>query len=123
MKTYVGMITPGQLDWFVTVDDKPLPLRLDLVNHSPDGFAWGYAGSGPAQLALALLADATGDDVYALGHYQVFARKVVESWNKDASFMVTDDFIRDWCRTNDEEFQKRRAAHFSWGPGDVEHLG
>lgn len=23
-------------------------------NHSPDGFAWGYGGSGPAQLALAL---------------------------------------------------------------------
>lgn len=24
-------------------------------NHSPDGFAWGYGGSGPAQLALAIL--------------------------------------------------------------------
>lgn len=29
-----------------------------LRNHSPSGFGWGYAGSGPAQLALALLADA-----------------------------------------------------------------
>ena len=44
----------------------PLPLRLDLDNHSPDGFAWGYGGSGPAQLALALLADALGDDAEAL---------------------------------------------------------
>jgi hypothetical protein len=35
----------------------PLPLRCDLVNHSPTGFSWGYAGSGPAQLALAILAD------------------------------------------------------------------
>jgi len=26
-----------------------------LWNHSPDGFNWGYAGSGPAQLALAVL--------------------------------------------------------------------
>lgn len=26
-----------------------------VQNHSPDGFNWGYAGSGPAQLALALL--------------------------------------------------------------------
>jgi hypothetical protein len=24
-------------------------------NHSPDGFNWGYGGSGPAQLALAIL--------------------------------------------------------------------
>lgn len=23
-------------------------------NHSPDGFNWGYGGSGPAQLALAI---------------------------------------------------------------------
>lgn len=34
-----------------------LDARLDLVNHSPTGFAWGYGGSGPAQLALAILAD------------------------------------------------------------------
>jgi hypothetical protein len=28
-----------------------------LVFHSPDGFEWGYGGSGPADLSLALLAD------------------------------------------------------------------
>jgi hypothetical protein len=27
----------------------------EVWNHSPDGFNWGYAGSGPAQLALAIL--------------------------------------------------------------------
>jgi hypothetical protein len=67
-KTYIG--TPhresvsGQS--LVTVCDgqksKPLPLRLDLFNHSPTGFSWGDGGSGPAQLAVALLADALGDD-------------------------------------------------------------
>jgi hypothetical protein len=40
----------------VTVDGVALDPRHDLVNHSPDGFEWGYAGSGPAQLALAILA-------------------------------------------------------------------
>lgn len=30
--------------------------RHDLYNHSPDGFEWGYSGSGPAQLALAMAA-------------------------------------------------------------------
>ena len=34
--------------------------RQDLFNHSPGGFEWGYLGSGPAQLALALLADHFG---------------------------------------------------------------
>lgn len=34
------------------LDVKP---SLEVWNHSPDGFNWGYAGSGPAQLALAIL--------------------------------------------------------------------
>lgn len=32
----------------------PAP-SLSVANHSPTGFAWGYQGSGPAQLALAIL--------------------------------------------------------------------
>ncbi len=32
----------------------PMP-SLRKARHSPLGFDWGYAGSGPAQLALALL--------------------------------------------------------------------
>ncbi len=38
----------------------PLLLRLDIERHSPTGHAWGYAGSGPAQLALDVLADHFG---------------------------------------------------------------
>ena len=33
----------------------PIRRRLDLVSHSPTGLEWGYGGSGPAQLALAIL--------------------------------------------------------------------
>jgi hypothetical protein len=29
-------------------------------NHSPNGFNWGYGGSGPAQLALAIMLKLTG---------------------------------------------------------------
>lgn len=32
-----------------------LPLYLEWVNHSPTGFEWGYYGSGPSQLAYAIL--------------------------------------------------------------------
>lgn len=32
------------------------------AHHSPDGFEWGYGGSGPSDLALALLADALGPE-------------------------------------------------------------
>jgi hypothetical protein len=44
MKTYVGYRTGDHICHVdVCTDDsrKPLPLRLDLYNHSPDGFEWG----------------------------------------------------------------------------------
>jgi hypothetical protein len=47
-----------------------LDMRNDLRNHSATGPEWGYCGSGPAQLALALVADALDDDGRALDIYQ-----------------------------------------------------
>ena len=39
---------------------KLLDPRCDLGNNASTGFAWGYNGSGPAQLALAILIDYFG---------------------------------------------------------------
>jgi hypothetical protein len=61
----------------VTVDGRRLNPRRDLWNHSPSGFEWGYGGSGPAQLALAILADHLGDDQEALEFYQRFKWAVI----------------------------------------------
>lgn len=63
----------------VTVNGRPLNPRLDLWNHSPTGFEWGYGGSGPAQLALALLADHLGNDEAAVSLHQDFKSQVVAS--------------------------------------------
>jgi len=49
-----------------------LSARLDLVNHSPTGFEWGYPGSGPAQLAFAILMDHYGRFRLASRLYQTF---------------------------------------------------
>jgi hypothetical protein len=48
-----------------------------LWNHSPSGFEWGDCGSGPAQLALGILADHLGDDRQALDLYQRFKWTVI----------------------------------------------
>jgi len=61
----------------VTVDGRRLNPRFDLRNHSPTGFEWGYAGSGPAQLALAILADHCRSAEEALNLYQRFKWAVV----------------------------------------------
>jgi len=54
---------------------------LELANHSPSGFEWGYGGSGPAQLALALLLDYTDDEAVALAHYTEFKNEVVSQFD------------------------------------------
>ena len=49
---YVGFRVDGRAVVLNLSDHRRLsPDRsLDVVNHSPSGFEWGYAGSGPAQL-------------------------------------------------------------------------
>jgi hypothetical protein len=75
MIRYAGCRTKGGP--VVTVNGEPLDPRNDLHNHSPDGFEWGYPGSGPAQLALAILADHLGDDDQAINLHQRFKWAVV----------------------------------------------
>lgn len=65
------------------IRSEPLDPRLDLWNHSPTGFEWGYEGSGPAQLALAILADHLRDDDAAVKLHQPFKRRVVANLDED----------------------------------------
>ena len=63
----------------VTADGKksyPLPKCYEHVNHSPDGFAWGYSGSGPAQVSFAILHDFYGKEM-AFKYYQFFKDMVI----------------------------------------------
>lgn len=53
-------------------------------NHSPNGFNWGYEGSGPAQLALAVLLELVPQDK-AVELHQEFKRDVIAA-------LVQDDF-------------------------------
>lgn len=66
--------------------ERPLPLRLDLRNHSPTGFCWGYTGSGPAQLALAMCAEVV-DSETALRAYQFVKSRLIATLPMD---------VREW---------------------------
>jgi hypothetical protein len=79
MKTYTGHRTENGCAVVVSDEGgcRGLDPRFDLRNHSPTGFEWGYGGSGPAQLALALAADVLGDDEAALDVYQRLKFRVV----------------------------------------------
>jgi hypothetical protein len=80
----------------VTVEGNSLDCRYDLLSASPSGFEWGYGGSGPAQLAIAILAHAY-DDEFATTHYQQFKRDVVARLPED-SWTLTKSDLNEWRR-------------------------
>lgn len=61
-----------------------------LCNHSPDGFNWGYLGSGPAQLALAVLLELETDrrTKDPLPLYQSFKESLIARLPLDEDFEV-----------------------------------
>ena len=73
-----------------------LSLHAELVNHSPTGFSWGYGGSGPAQLALAILADATGNDAIAMVYHQKFKWDVIANMSMKQPFYITEHLVHSW---------------------------
>ena len=70
----------------VSVNGRPLDTRAQVRKDSSTAFDWGYEGrGGPAQLALAILADHFADDGRARRYYEHFLRSVIrglpsESW-------------------------------------------
>lgn len=114
MKTYTGYRLPGDKGTvgraIVAIHEEGqeprlLDLRHDLRRHSEE-FNWGYGGSGPAQLALALAADVLGDieaaqDVYQRLKFRVVGRLAQDGWS------VTEDQIRDTIRDIQERDQDR----------------
>lgn len=109
-KRYVGTRTPDECVVIVINSEgaeELLDPRFDLRNHSPDGFNWGYSGSGPAQLALALLADALGDDERAQDIYQDFKFKVVARFDTDQFELSQIEIQQTVARLEAERGNKR----------------
>ena len=71
-----GIRTSG--DPIVTIGGRPLDWQASLKvrNHSPTGVEWGYPGSGPAQLALAILLTLT-DRKTAEACYHAFKEEFI----------------------------------------------
>src|SRR5688500_2971298 len=101
MKHYIGRRhRDGAL--LVTVrnedeQERDLDPRFDLRRHSPTGFGCGYGGSGPAQLALAILADCLGDE-FALGHYQAYKFAVIGRLPQDENWVLSETEVTSVAR-------------------------
>ena len=101
MKTYRGIRRRNQTK--VIVEDSreeeeafvELPQYLDIVNHSPSGFEWGYEGSGPAQLSFALLYDVTKDKEFSLHNYQNYKIDVISRLD-ETDWMLSAKEVEYW---------------------------
>ncbi len=76
-RTYTGVRKPDGTTAVLVDKTTVLPLRLDLRQHTTQGFEWGYGEGGAGQLALALLADYLGDDDRALALYSHVKRHLI----------------------------------------------
>lgn len=71
------------------------PLR-HIARHSPAGFEWGHFGSGPADLANAILSDLMEmADGVSQRMYQKFKFEVVGNLDRE-DFRMSSSFVQEW---------------------------
>lgn len=116
-----GTVSDVQVDVLHQPNDATSPkIARPLAHfslHSPDGFSWGYHGSGPSDLALAILLDHLQEtptpEQVQMGHplamrlYQFFKREFVAGWGD--TWEISGDEIDQWMK--DPKIQKHVKQH------------
>jgi hypothetical protein len=72
---------------------------MHLVHHSPDGFEYGYGGSGPSDLARSIVGDFLHTREPDPRIYQEFKWAFVAN-QRGPEFMITEDEIDTWMSDN-----------------------
>lgn len=91
-KIYKGTNTGPGPQSVMVINGEYKHLLRHRVRHSPDGFQWGYGGSGPAELARCILFDLLGKqrESFINSIYQEFKRKFIETADKDLEIKAED---------------------------------
>lgn len=102
MSSEPAVITGNWENRKVWIGDKQLSpgASQKVRNHSPDGFNWGYGGSGPAQLALALLLHLEGE-LFSRQHYQDFKWEVIARLPQ-SDFEIPFETVQKWIDSRKE---------------------
>lgn len=81
-------------------------------NHSPDGFNWGYGGSGPAQLALAIMLEYLDKDS-AMMMYQSFKWDMIANLKQGEDFEMDEVDVLEWIAKKEKsnETRENQVAH------------
>lgn len=112
MRVYSGVrLSSGSCRVYVEVAGQNPRKRLrhrTAGGHSPTGFEWGYAGSGPAELARAIVKDVTGEDEPNPRVYQQFKARVVQHLTD--GWVLTEDEVKRVLAEIDQEIEQRDGA-------------
>jgi len=98
MKVYRGYTDQAQAGpeaaILVYAEDRPAYKLRQMIVHSPSGMAWGYGGSGPADLALSILADYLGE-ADAIPAHERYDHAIARAIQRTRAWMLHQDFK--WC--------------------------
>jgi hypothetical protein len=104
----------------VWIDGKRIyPEQSRKVKDISEAFTWGYDGSSPRQLALAILLEApvhsapggAGGDLFPLKYYSEFMNEIVTQWKQDEDFEVEVD-VDEWLASHlEDDANELRALH------------
>lgn len=118
MKIYFGRRdASGAITVGVAEDDQTVRDLRHVEAHSPDGFEWGYGGSGPADLALSILADyfeglwepeldhdkfANMVRIRSWAYHQSFKRDFIET-AKPKGWEISEEDVDHWLERRKEK--------------------
>lgn len=95
MKTYRGYTDQAQAGpeaaILVYEQDVPASKLRHLIVHSPSGLSWGFGGSGPADLALSILADYLGE-ADAIPAHERYDHAIAQDIQQTRAWMLHQDF-------------------------------
>lgn len=101
----LSRLTDNSPSVFVEYSNKATEATAPLkrhYRHSPDGFEWGYGGSGPADLAFAVIRYFY-DEKTAEKYYHEFKRDIVSSVPRSVSrFEIDEAFVKKWLDSTKE---------------------
>jgi hypothetical protein len=94
---YLGAIEGGvsRLWWQPPGGLPRVPIPA-LRERSPDGPAWGYEGSGPADAAKAILLHATASEQIAEAHHRLFMHAFLRPVDQLRPLTIPAREVRDW---------------------------
>ena len=128
-RAFVGEVDPagGARLWFLDGTGIRQPIAR-VVQHSPEGLSWGYAGKGPADAALSILKAAAGSQETAERHHQAFMQEVLARLPVNERFALPAGHVEAWLaakgveRTAPRERSRPSAGDGADGQHPAEHM-